>query len=48
MYTVCDLIDAKVKEFTIESMPFYLVLVLNLLLMVIFPQIIMFLPNLLF
>lgn len=48
MYTVCDLIDVKVKDFTIESMPFYLVLVLNLLLMVIFPQIIMFLPNLLF
>ena len=48
MYTVCDLIDVKVKDFTKESLPFYLVLVLNLLLIVVFPQIIMFLPNLLF
>jgi len=48
MYTVCDLIDVKVKDFTRESLPFYLVLVLNLLLIVLFPQVIMFLPNLLF
>lgn len=48
MYTVCDLIGVKVKDFTMESMPFYLVLVLNLIMIVVFPQIVMFLPDLLF
>ncbi len=48
MYTVCDLLNIKVKDFTRESLPFYLVLVMNLLLVVIFPQIITFLPDLLF
>lgn len=48
MYTVCDLIGVKVKDFTKECLPFYFVLVLNILLMIAFPQIVTFLPDFLF
>ena len=48
MYTVCDVIGVKVKDFTRECLPFYLVLVLNILLLIAFPRIVTFLPDLLF
>lgn len=45
MYTVCDITKVKIKDFTVECLPFYLVLTLNVLLMVFIPQIVTAVPN---
>ena len=46
MYTVCDITGVKVKHFTKECLPFYAVMIVNVLILAAFPQIVMFLPNL--
>lgn len=46
MYTVCDITEVKVKDFTRECLPFYLIMVLNVLLLAACPGLILFLPNL--
>lgn len=46
MYTVCDITGVKVKDFTKECLPFYGIMVLNVLILAALPQVIMFLPNL--
>ena len=48
MYTVCNITEVKVKDFTLECLPFYIVMILNIILLTILPGIITFLPNLLF
>ena len=48
MYTVCNITKVKVKDFTRECLPFYMVLILNIIFLTIVPGIIMFLPNLMF
>ncbi len=48
MYIVCDIAKISVKQLTIASLPFYAVLLLALLTMIIFPQTVTYLPNLLF
>lgn len=47
MYTVCDITKVKIKDFTKECLPFYLVLIFNILLLASLPELVMFLPNLL-
>ncbi len=48
MFTTCSITGAKIGEYIRESVPFYLILLFCLLLITYFPQISLFLPNLLF
>jgi C4-dicarboxylate transporter DctM subunit len=48
MYIVCDIAKISVKQLTIASIPFYIVLILALLTMIFIPQTVTYLPNLLF
>jgi tripartite ATP-independent transporter DctM subunit len=48
MFTTCSITGAKIGEYIRESVPFYLSLLFCLLLITYFPQISLFLPNLLF
>lgn len=47
MYAVCDITKTKVKDFTVEALPFYIVMILNVLLLAAMPSLVMYLPNLL-
>jgi len=46
MYVVCDITKTKVKDFTKEALPFYAVMVVNILLLAASPSVVMYLPNL--
>ena len=46
MYTVCDITKIKIKDFTIECLPFYAVMIVNVFILAAVPQIVLFLPNL--
>ena len=46
MYTVCDITKTKIKDFTIECLPFYAVMIVNVFVLAAVPQIVLFLPNL--
>lgn len=48
IYPVCSIIDCSVEEYTKESMLFFLAIFLEMVLLIFFPQIVMFLPNLLY
>ncbi|PKM52669.1 MAG: C4-dicarboxylate ABC transporter [Firmicutes bacterium HGW-Firmicutes-7] len=48
MYTACSLLECPIETYTKESLPFILSIVLLVIVLVFFPQIIMFLPNLVF
>ncbi len=48
MYTTCQLIGCPTEEYVKESMPFVAVIVLQVAFLAFFPQIVMWLPNLLF
>ena len=48
IYPVCSIIDCSVEEYTKESMPFFLAIFLEMVLLIFFPQVVMFLPNLLY
>ncbi len=46
MYVVCDITKTKVKDFTKEALPFYVAMVVNILLLAASPSVVMYLPNL--
>ena len=48
MFTTCSITGAKIGDYIRESVPFYLVLLICLILITYVPQISLFLPNLLF
>lgn len=48
MFTTCSITGAKIGDFIRESVPFYIVLLICLILITYIPQISLFLPNLLF
>lgn len=48
LYTVCDILDCPVEQYFKETLPFYGAVIALTLLMVFFPGIIMWLPNLLY
>ncbi len=48
MYSVCSIMECSVGEYMKESWPFLLALVLLIVLMVFFPQVVLFIPNLIF
>ncbi|MBS3905705.1 MAG: TRAP transporter large permease [Syntrophaceae bacterium] len=48
MYTVCSILDCQLEDYIKESIPFIVAIVLVDLLLIFFPEIVLFLPNLLF
>jgi TRAP-type C4-dicarboxylate transport system permease large subunit len=48
IYTVCSLLDCPLEEFLKESVPFLASVIILVILMVLFPQIVLFLPNLVY
>ncbi len=48
MYTTCQLIGCPTEDYVKESIPFIAVIVLQVAVLALFPQIVMWLPNLLF
>ncbi|MCG8400137.1 MAG: TRAP transporter large permease [Firmicutes bacterium] len=48
MYTVCDITKVKIIDFARECLPYYMVLIINLLILALIPGIVIFLPNLFF
>lgn len=48
MYSVCSIMECSVGEFTKESWPFLVALILLILLLILFPGIVTFIPNLIF
>ena len=47
MYTVCGLLDTPMDEYTREALPLIFAVVALIFTMAFFPQIVMFLPDLL-
>ncbi|WP_440906593.1 TRAP transporter large permease (plasmid) [Catenovulum sp. SX2] len=48
MYTVCNIMQCPLDKFLRDAMPFYLAVVVLVVLLALFPTIVMFLPNLVF
>ena len=48
LYTVCDILDCPIEEYFKETMPFYAAVIALTLVMVFIPDVIMWLPNLLY
>lgn len=48
MYTACSLLECPIEVYTKESLPFILAIVLLVVVLVFFPQVSLFLPNLVF
>lgn len=48
MYTVCSILDCRLEDYIKESIPFIAAILLVDLVLIFFPQIVLFLPNLVF
>ncbi|MDR3048702.1 MAG: TRAP transporter large permease [Elusimicrobiota bacterium] len=48
LYTVCGILDCPPEEYTAASLPFLAAVIAELLILVFFPQIVLWLPNLIF
>lgn len=48
IYPVCSIIDCKASEYTKEAMPFFLAIFLEMVILVFFPDIVLFLPKLIY
>jgi tripartite ATP-independent transporter DctM subunit len=48
LFTVCGIIDCPVDEYTKESLPFLLAIFVELTILVFFPQLVLFIPNIIF
>lgn len=48
MYTTCSILDCSVEKYTKESIPFVGAIVVLLIVLAIFPQLVLFLPNLVY
>lgn len=48
MYAVCSILDVPIDEYAVESLPFILSVIVLLVVLAIFPQLVMFLPNLIY
>jgi tripartite ATP-independent transporter DctM subunit len=48
MYTTCQLVGSSTEDYVKESFPFVAAIVLEVVLLAVFPQIVMWLPNLIF
>lgn len=48
IYPVCSIIDCKASEYTKEALPFFLAIFLEMVILVFFPDIVLFLPKLMY
>jgi len=48
IYTVCQILDAPLEDFIKETMPFYIAVVLLVIVLIFIPDVVMFLPNLIY
>ena len=48
LYTVCDILDCPIDQYFKETMPFYAAVVILVLILILCPQVVMWLPNLLY
>lgn len=48
IYPVCSIIDCKASESTKEALPFFLAIFLEMVILVFFPDIVLFLPKLMY
>lgn len=48
MYTVCSILDCSLEDYLRESVPFILAILLVDLLLILFPELVLFIPNLIF
>ncbi len=48
MYTVCSILDCPTEKYTRDSIPFFIAILTEVIILVIFPEIVLFLPNLIF
>ena len=48
LYTVCDILDCPIDQYFKETMPFYAAVVVLVLILILCPQVVMWLPNLLY
>jgi len=48
LYTVCGIIDCPIEDYTKESIPFLLAILLELAILVFLPDVVTFIPNILF
>ena len=48
MLTVCGILECPVEEYTKEALPFFLAVMLEMIVLVFFPNVVLFLPNLIY
>jgi TRAP-type C4-dicarboxylate transport system permease large subunit len=48
LYTVCGILDCPPEKYTIASLPFLFAVLLEISILVFFPDIVLFIPNLIF
>ena len=48
LYTVCGIIDCPPEEYTKESIPFFIAILLELAILVFCPKLVLFIPNMIF
>jgi TRAP-type C4-dicarboxylate transport system permease large subunit len=48
MYAVCSILDCPISDYTRESIPFFVVVGLVSLALIFFPDVVLFIPNLIF
>jgi tripartite ATP-independent transporter DctM subunit len=48
MYTTCSLLDCPTEQFAVESIPFVIAILILIAILAFIPQVVMFLPNLVF
>ena len=48
MYTVCSLLDCPIEKYIVESIPFVIAISILVVILVFFPQVVLFLPKLVY
>ncbi len=48
LYTVCQILDAPLDEYFKDTMPFYFAVIVLVIILIFIPQVVMFLPNLVY
>lgn len=48
LYTVCDILDCPVEQYFVETLPFYGAIILLVIIIIFIPDVIMWLPNLVY
>ena len=48
LYTVCGILDCKIEDYTKRALPFFAAILIEMIVLVYFPDIVLFLPNLVY